>query len=149
VLPELTPPAWKPEAKLVAAPAVIRQGILVPLVPLLKAGVVTREHIVVNSFSRRQRRGKKSKKTSSTSSAPRARRRTPREAPPLAESKSNSRCTPAAKIIIQFNPHLAPMRRGIATTITVPSGRGATIDSLYAAWRAAYGSRRSSSFACR
>ena len=43
-----------------------------------------------------------------------------------------------AKTIIQFNPHLAPMRRGIATTITVPAAAGATIESLYAAWRVAY-----------
>ena len=33
------------------------------------------------------------------------------------------------------------MRRGIATTITVPAAPGATIDSLYAAWRAAYAGR--------
>ncbi|MDB6093729.1 MAG: argC, partial [Verrucomicrobia bacterium] len=43
-----------------------------------------------------------------------------------------------AKIVLQFNPHLAPMRRGIATTITVPAAKGATIESLYAAWRATY-----------
>jgi len=47
VLPELTPARWKTEAKLVAAPGCYPTGILVPLVPLLKAGVVTREHIVV------------------------------------------------------------------------------------------------------
>ena len=29
---------------------------------------------------------------------------------------------------MQFNPHLAPMRRGIATTITVPAATGATIE---------------------
>ena len=51
VLPELTPPAWKTEAKLVAAPGCYPTSILVPLVPLLKAGVVTREHIVVNAYS--------------------------------------------------------------------------------------------------
>ena len=31
------------------------------------------------------------------------------------------------------------MRRGIATTITVPAAAGATIESLYASWRATYG----------
>src|SRR3954469_16523610 len=40
VLPELTPPAWKHEAKLVAAPGCYPTSILVPLLPLLKAGVV-------------------------------------------------------------------------------------------------------------
>jgi len=51
VLPELTAPAWKKDAKLIAAPGCYPTSILVPLVPLLKAAVVTREHIVVNSFS--------------------------------------------------------------------------------------------------
>jgi N-acetyl-gamma-glutamyl-phosphate reductase len=30
------------------------------------------------------------------------------------------------------------MRYGIATTITVPAGPGATVESLYASWRKAY-----------
>src|SRR3954469_17731574 len=59
VLPELTPPAWKHEAKLVAAPGCYPTSILVPLVPLLKAAVVTREHIVANSFSGVSGAGKK------------------------------------------------------------------------------------------
>ena len=41
-------------------------------------------------------------------------------------------------IVIQFNPHLAPMRRGIATTITVPAAQ-VDISALYAAWNATYG----------
>jgi N-acetyl-gamma-glutamyl-phosphate reductase len=44
-----------------------------------------------------------------------------------------------AATVIQFNPHLAPMRYGIATTITVPAAKGATIESLYASWGRAYG----------
>jgi len=51
VIPEITPAAWKTEAKLVAAPGCYPTSILVPLVPLLAAGVVSREHIVANSFS--------------------------------------------------------------------------------------------------
>jgi N-acetyl-gamma-glutamyl-phosphate reductase len=46
-----------------------------------------------------------------------------------------------AKTIIQFNPHLAPMRRGIATTITVPAAAGGSIESLYAAWKGTYWNR--------
>ena len=33
------------------------------------------------------------------------------------------------------------MRRGIATTTTVPAAPGATIEKLYAAWNAAYAGR--------
>ena len=46
-----------------------------------------------------------------------------------------------APTAIQFNPHLAPMRRGIATTITAPATRGASIEYLYTAWRKAYEAR--------
>jgi N-acetyl-gamma-glutamyl-phosphate reductase len=45
-----------------------------------------------------------------------------------------------APVVIQFNPHLAPMRRGIATTITVPA-KNPSIDALYAAWEKACAGR--------
>jgi N-acetyl-gamma-glutamyl-phosphate reductase len=57
----------------------------------------------------------------------------------LAEIEEQLGLRTGAKTIIQFNPHLAPMRVGIATTITVPAAPGATVDSLYAAWRKDYG----------
>jgi N-acetyl-gamma-glutamyl-phosphate reductase len=41
-------------------------------------------------------------------------------------------------VVVQFNPHLAPMRCGIATTITAPAAPGATAETLYASWRKAY-----------
>ncbi|MFI5358318.1 MAG: N-acetyl-gamma-glutamyl-phosphate reductase, partial [Opitutales bacterium] len=63
VLPELTPPGWKTEARLVAAPGCYPTSILIPLVPLLKAGVVSREHIVVNSISGVSGAGKKVEET--------------------------------------------------------------------------------------
>ena len=59
----------------------------------------------------------------------------------LAEIEEQIALRSGAPAIIQFNPHLAPMRRGIATTITVPAASGATIESLYAAWNAAYAGR--------
>src|SRR4051812_27185146 len=51
VLPELTAPDWKATAKLIAAPGCYPTSVLVPLVPLLRAGIVSKEHIVVNSLS--------------------------------------------------------------------------------------------------
>ena len=56
----------------------------------------------------------------------------------LAEVEEQLALHTGAKTIIQFNPHLAPMRRGIATTITVPATPGGTIEQVYAAWRMAY-----------
>jgi N-acetyl-gamma-glutamyl-phosphate reductase len=142
VLPELTPPSWKTEAKLVAAPGCYPTSILVPLVPLLKAGLVSREHIVANSFSGVSGAGRKVaedylfvERAESAKAYGLVKHRH------LAEIEEQLEKLTGVPTVIQFNPHLAPMRRGIATTITVPAAAGATIDALYAAWRAAYAGR--------
>jgi N-acetyl-gamma-glutamyl-phosphate reductase len=142
VLPELTPPAWKTEAKLVAAPGCYPTSILVPLVPLLKAGVISREHIVVNSYSGVSGAGKKVDETylfveraESIKAYGLVKHRH------LAEVEEQLALHTGQETILQFNPHLAPMRRGIATTITVPAAAGASIESLYAVWQATYANR--------
>lgn len=142
VLPELTPPSWKNEAKLVASPGCYPTSILVPLVPLLKAGVITREHIVVNSYSGVSGAGKKAEeaylfveRAESIKAYGLVKHRH------IAEVEEQIAVHTGAKTIIQFNPHLAPMRRGIATTITVPAANGATIEKLYEAWRGVYANR--------
>ena len=142
VLPELTAPAWKDEVKLVASPGCYPTSILVPLVPLLKASVVTREHIVVNSYSGVSGAGKKAEemylfveRAESVKAYGLVKHRH------LAEVEEQLALHTGAKTVIQFNPHLAPMRRGIATTITVPSTPGGTIEQVYAAWHAAYAGR--------
>ncbi|MBC7367366.1 MAG: N-acetyl-gamma-glutamyl-phosphate reductase [Undibacterium sp.] len=139
VIPEITPPAWKTEAKLVASPGCYPTSILVPLVPLLSAGVISREHIVVNSFSGVSGAGKKveeaylyCERAESAKAYGLVKHRH------LAEIEEQLAQRTGAPTIIQFNPHIAPMRRGIATTITVPAVPGATVESLYAAWRATY-----------
>jgi len=139
VLPELTPPSWKDGAKIVASPGCYPTSILVPLVPLLKDGVVTREHIVVNSFSGVSGAGRKVEeaylyveRNESAKAYGLVRHRH------LSEIEEQLELHTGAKTVIQFNPHLAPMRYGIATTITVPAAPGATIETLYLAWRRAY-----------
>jgi N-acetyl-gamma-glutamyl-phosphate reductase len=142
VLPELTDSKWKTELKLAAAPGCYPTSTLVPLAPLLKAGVISRDHIVVNSFSGVSGAGKKVEETylyvERTESAKAYGLTKHRH---LAEIEEQLSAGTGAKIVLQFNPHLAPMRRGIATTITVPAAKGATIESLYAAWNAAYAGR--------
>jgi N-acetyl-gamma-glutamyl-phosphate reductase len=140
VLPELTTPSWKSEAKLVAAPGCYPTSVLVPLAPLLKAGVVSRDHIVVNSYSGVSGAGKKvdeaylyCERAESTKAYGLVKHRH------LAEIEEQLALHSGSAVVIQFNPHLAPMRRGIATTITVPAASGATIEKLYEVWRAAYG----------
>ncbi|MSU47127.1 MAG: N-acetyl-gamma-glutamyl-phosphate reductase [Lacunisphaera sp.] len=142
VLPELTDPKWKTEIKLAAAPGCYPTSSLVPLVPLLKSGVVAHEHIVMNSFSGVSGAGKKAEeqflfveRAESAKAYGLVKHRH------LAEIEEQLSLATGTKILVQFNPHLAPMRRGIATTITVPAAKGATIDSLYAAWHTAYAGR--------
>jgi N-acetyl-gamma-glutamyl-phosphate reductase len=142
VLPELTPPAWQTEAKLVAAPGCYPTSVLVPLAPLLKTGVIGREHIVVNACSGVSGAGKKAEemylyveRAESMKAYGLTKHRH------LAEIEEQLALQTGAPTVIQFNPHLAPMRRGIATTITAPAAPGATIDTLYAAWRAQYDGR--------
>lgn len=141
VLPELAGSSWKTETKLVAAPGCYPTSMLVPLVPLLKAGVITRKHIVVNSYSGVSGAGKKVEETymfveraESLKAYGLLKHRH------LAEVEEQIMLHTGERTIVQFNPHLAPLRRGIATTITVPASAGATIEQLYAAWRAMYGS---------
>mgnify|MGYP000957081120 FL=1 len=140
VLPELTPPGWKTEAKLVAAPGCYPTSILVPLVPLLQAGVISRAHIVANAYSGVSGAGKKAEETYLfVERAENLKAYGLTKHRHLAEIEEQLALLTGAPTVIQFNPHLAPMRRGIATTITVPAAAGATIASLYAAWRKAYG----------
>lgn len=142
VLPELTDPKWKQEAQLAAAPGCYPTSVLVPLAPLLKAGLVTAEHIVANSFSGVSGAGKKVdeqylfvERDESAKAYGLTKHRH------LAEIEEQLSTVAGKKIVMQFNPHLAPMRRGIATTITVPAAPGATIEAVYAAWKQAYAGR--------
>jgi N-acetyl-gamma-glutamyl-phosphate reductase len=142
VLPELTDPKWKNEIRLAAAPGCYPTGTLVPLAPLLKAGLVTREHIVINSFSGVSGAGKKAEEQYLfVERAESAKAYGLTKHRHLAEIEEQLSLAAGAKITVQFNPHLAPMRRGIATTITVPAAPGATIEKLYAAWNSAYAGR--------
>lgn len=142
VLPELTALGWAATTKLVAAPGCYPTSTLVPLMPLLQAGLVSREHIVVNSFSGVSGAGKKAEEQYLfVERAESAKAYGLTQHRHLAEIEEQLTGAAGAKVVVQFNPHLAPMRRGIATTITVPATAGATIDQLYTAWRTAYAGR--------
>jgi N-acetyl-gamma-glutamyl-phosphate reductase len=139
ILPELTDPKWRSEIKLAAAPGCYPTSIILPLAPLLKAGIIAKDHIVVNSFSGVSGAGKKAEeqflyaeRAESAKAYGLAKHRH------LAEIEEQLSGFAGAKIVIQFNPHLAPMRRGIISTITVPAAKGATIESLYASWQATF-----------
>lgn len=143
VLPELTVSDWKEKARIIACPGCYPTSILVPLVPLLKEGVVARDHIVVNSLSGVSGAGRKVEETYLyVERAESAKAYGLVKHRHLSEIEEQLGLLTGAPTVIQFNPHLAPMRIGIATTITVPAGPGAgaaPADAAYAAWRKAYG----------
>ncbi len=139
VLPELAAPEWKTGAMIVASPGCYPTSILIPLAPLVRDGVVTREHIVVDSFSGVSGAGRKLdegylfvERAESAKAYGLTKHRH------LAEIEEQLALHSGARTVIQFNPHLAPMRFGIATTITVPAAPGATVESLYASWGRTY-----------
>jgi N-acetyl-gamma-glutamyl-phosphate reductase len=141
VLPELAPADWR-KFPLLAAPGCYPTSILVPLAPLLRAGVVTPEHIVANSFSGVSGAGRKVEgnylfveRAESATAYGLVKHRH------LAEIEEQLALHSGAPTVIQFNPHLAPMRRGIATTITVPAAPRARIEDLYTAWHNTYEGR--------
>ena len=127
---------WK-NAKLIACPGCYPTSILLPLSPLLKYGVVAKDGIVINSNSGVSGAGKKAtadysycEKTESACAygAPKHRH--------LSEIEEQLSAHAGSTIVVQFTPHLAPMRFGIETTIVAKAAK--SLDELYAAWNTAY-----------
>lgn len=140
VLPEITDPSWKREIRLAASPGCYPTSVLIPLIPLLRDGLVSREHIVANSLSGVSGAGRKVdemylyvERAESAKAYGLVKHRH------LAEIEEQLALQTGGPTVIQFNPHLVPMRRGIATTITLPAAPGATIEAVYASWKKTYG----------
>ncbi len=137
VVPELAQnDEWK-SAKLVACPGCYPTSIQLPLVPLLreKLLVPAAGEIVINSYSGVSGAGKKAdlaysfcerNESAKAYGLPRHRH--------LSEIEEQLSLAAGKEIVIQFSPHLAPMKRGISTTIVVPAGT-ANLDEIYDCWR--------------
>ncbi|MEI6247559.1 MAG: N-acetyl-gamma-glutamyl-phosphate reductase [Verrucomicrobiota bacterium] len=143
VVPELQlDDTWK-LAQLIACPGCYPTSIQVPLVPLLRAGLVKPEpgRLIINSYSGVSGAGKKAdvgylfcERDSSIKAygIPGHRH--------IAEIEEQFGVAAGQPVIVQFNPHLAPMHRGIATTIVVPAA-GVTAAQVEAVWQQAYAGR--------
>ena len=140
VLPELTPPVGKRRRSWSLRPVVIRPASRAARAAAEGGIVIAREHIVVNSFSGVSGAGKKVEEMYLfVERAESAKAYGLTKHRHLAEIEEQLALHTGAKTIIQFNPHLAPMRRGIATTITVPAAAGATIETALCRVARAYG----------
>ena len=143
VVPELQlDDTWK-QAQLIACPGCYPTSIQVPLVPLLRAGLVKPEpgRLIINSYSGVSGAGKKAdvgylfcERDSSIKAygIPGHRH--------IAEIEEQFGVAAGQPVVVQFNPHLAPMHRGIATTIVVPAA-GVTAVQVEAVWQQVYAGR--------
>ncbi len=136
VIPELEDKQWK-EASLIACPGCYPTSIQIPLIPLLRTGVIDPKGIVINSYSGVSGAGRKiaedfiycgRNESIKGYGMPKHRH--------LSEIEEQLEKAAFADCVVQFNPHLAPMSRGIATTI-VTKAKG-SIKQVYANWDQQY-----------
>jgi N-acetyl-gamma-glutamyl-phosphate reductase len=129
----------KQQGGLVAAPGCYPTSILLPLLPLLKAGLVSTSGIIVNSYSGISGAGKKlaedylyveRSESMKAYGLPVHRH--------LSEIEEQLTLAAGEEVVVQFHPHLAPVRRGIHTTISVPF-KGVGIEQVYDCWQTLYG----------
>lgn len=136
VLPEIAGDEWK-KAALIACPGCYPTSVQLPLVPLLKDGIVDSAGIIINSCSGISGAGKKV--AESFIYAERNESMVAYGSPShrhLSEIEEQLSKFSGNDCVVQFNPHLAPMTRGIATTI-VAKAKG-SLDELYQSWQKVY-----------
>ncbi len=137
VIPEIHNGSWK-EAPIIGCPGCYPTSILVPIIPLLRNGVISNQGIIVNSLSGVSGAGKKTEEYYSF--CERAEDATPYGVPKhrhLSEIEQQLSEISGENTVIQFTPHLVPMIRGIITTIIAPAN-GTKIEAVYTAWEKAY-----------
>ena len=137
VIPEVTEDGWQEHA-LIAAPGCYPTSILVPLLPLMKGKIIGTEGIVINSMSGVSGAGRKlaedylyCERNESAKAYGLVKHRH------LSEIEEQLSLFAGEAVTVQFTPHLAPMNRGIVTTIVVP-GAGEQLEAAYETWKESY-----------
>jgi len=129
------------QASLVASPGCYPTSILLPLIPLLKAGLIGSAGIIADSLSGVSGAGRKAdadclfcecNESVRPYGLPKHRH--------LSEIEEQLSLAAGAKVTIQFTPHLVPVNRGILTTLYLtPAGKSATVEKISACYAKAYG----------
>ena len=136
-------PEWHREeiakARIVGSPGCYPTSIILPLVPLLKAGLILPDDIVVNSGSGVSGAGRKAdiallfcecNESMRAYSVPRHRH--------LSEIEQELSAAAGSKVVITFTPHLIPVNTGILTTTVAKLAPGATPEAVTACLEQAY-----------
>lgn len=128
------------EATLVACPGCYPTSILLPMLPLVREGIVNYETIVVSSLSGVTGAGRKVEPDYLFAECNESCR--PYGVPKhrhLSEIEQELSSAAAAEVIIQFVPHLVPVNRGIISTIFLNLARNADSDKVAAVYAKAFG----------
>lgn len=139
VIAELFPVSG--DDKLIACAGCYPTSILLPLIPLMRERAVGTEHIVIDSYSGVSGAGKKGDLAYAY-----CERNESAKAYGLPKHRHNSEIeeelsiAAGENVIVQFNPHLAPMSRGISTTITIPA-KFEGVEKVYEIWNKYYANR--------
>jgi N-acetyl-gamma-glutamyl-phosphate reductase len=129
-------------AKLIACPGCYPTSVLVPLVPLLRAGLLTDAPIAVSAMSGVSGAGRKENvsflfcecnESVRSYSVPKHRH--------ISEIGQELDLAAGRKVRFTFVPHLIPVNQGICTTIFASLREGASLDDVAAAYAAAYAGR--------
>jgi N-acetyl-gamma-glutamyl-phosphate reductase len=137
-LPEVRPEAIR-QARLIACPGCYPTSILLPLIPLLKAGLITAAPIAVSSMSGASGAGRNAsvpllfcevQNSVRSYSVPSHRH--------LSEISQELAIAAGRDVPISFVPHLVPTHSGICSTIFATPAAGVTLDQISAALQTAY-----------
>lgn len=140
VIPEITDNGWQDD-RLIAVPGCYPTSILIPLLPLLKNNIIDGRGIVINSMSGVSGAGKKlaedylyCERNESVKAYGLLKHRH------LSEIEEQLTLAAKKEVVVQFTPHLVPINRGIATTITIANTGNCLIEA-YKTWNELYGEK--------
>jgi N-acetyl-gamma-glutamyl-phosphate reductase len=129
-----------PAASLIACPGCYPTSILVPIIPLLKAGLIASNGIIADSLSGVSGAGRKAEldylfvecnESVRPYGVPKHRH--------LSEIEEQLSLAAGQQVVIQFTPHLIPVNRGILTTLYCTPNREGLGERISDCYRSAYG----------
>jgi N-acetyl-gamma-glutamyl-phosphate reductase len=138
-LPELHELSWE-HSSLIASPGCYPTSAIIPLAPLLKNSLIEPNDIVINSMSGISGAGRNAtekliycerNENASAYGLPKHRH--------LSEMEEQLSQFNGSPVQLTFQPHLAPMNRGICTTISARVVAGITEDQILDCWHDQYG----------